>query len=420
MSDITFDKYEYQALKYFAEIVSFDTTADPAGIPPQTLKRFKPCAQKLATLLREIGLEDVKISKEAYVYATLPANLETAKAYTIVLMSHYDTATDHSSEGAQLAVHKHYSGGNIVLDHNGAIVSADELKGYSGQDIVTGLGNAQIGADDKVGIAEILDAMNFLVKNPQIKRPTIKIVFNHNEEVGRGIEFLNFQSLAADYAYCVDGGEVGNLFQENFNAEEVNIKITGITVHPGWAKDKMINAISVARELENELAKDFAAPENSEKREPYLAVREHHGTWAETTVKVMLRAFDREQIDKMKTGIDTICTKLMQKYTGITIDQQWEKHHRYQNSGEILTQHPLVNQVAAQAYTAVGVKPIPDYVRGGFDGVNMSFAGLPTTNVFNCARNMHALTEWVSVQEMELSVRMLVHLVNAWSNYTKN
>lgn len=419
MSDIIFDNYKHQALKYFAELVRLDTTADAAGIPPKTLTRFKACAKRLAELLKSIGLKDVKVSKEAYVYATLPSNMASSNTYTIVLMSHYDTATDHSSENAELAIYENYSGGDLQLKFNDVTVDAAELKDYMGQDIVTGLGNAQIGADDKVGIAEILDAMNFLVQNPEIPHPTIKIVFNHNEEVGRGIEFLDFDLLAADFAYCVDAGEVGNLFQENFNAEEVNIKITGVTVHPGWAKGKMVNAITVARELSNDLAKRFAAPEQSEKREAYLAVREQHGTWAESTLKVMLRAFDREQMDKMKTSIDAKCIELLQQYEGIKIKQEWDQHHRYENAGEILAKYPLVNKVAEQAYAAVGVKTIPDLVRGGFDGVKMSFAGLPTTNVFNGAKNMHALNEWVSVQEMELSVRMLVHLVNAWSNYTK-
>ena len=409
---IDFSHYSYQAVDYLEKLVEFGTPADPKGLTPAAKKRFQPCAEYLTAELEKLDVP-VKLSPELYVYAHLPATVKDAP--TIVLMAHYDTALDYPSAGTKLLKHKNYQSGDLILPHNQVTIAAQDLADKQGQTILTGSGDHQPGMDDKCGVAAILDTFCFFAKQPDLARPEIKLVFNHNEEVGRGIEYLDYDYLSADYGYCVDAGEVGKLFVQNFNAKQAEIEITGVVEHPGYAYGKMINALTLARLLAQQLADKFLPPEKSRELQPYLALRQLSGTWTQAKLSFVLRAFEMEQIDQMEQAIKLSLEYLQQLYPGSGWQLDWQKHHQYRNAKQILEQYPELNQKAEQAYQAVGVEVIPDAVRGGFDGINMSFAGLPTSNLFSAAYNMHGLNEFSTVEELQLTVRMLAHLVHLWS-----
>ena len=417
------NSYDYKAKDYFLKVVSFPTQADVEE-KPQSLAKFFKCANWIAEELKSAGVKKVEITKQGYVYGTIPSNIKEnatlpsshsfgRKTHTIALMAHYDTALENP-DSPVIAMHHKYTSGNIKLPHNNVMIKSTELKGKKGQTVITSDGQAQLGGDDKAGVATVMDVARFLVKNPQIKHGDIKLVFNNNEEVGSGIKYLDFKKLGADYAYCLDNGEVGRLFVENFNAEACDIEITGVTVHPGYAKKQMINALFLVNELVTTLRKQFKAPEDSENRQPYLGLSGIEGNWTKVKAHYILRGFDKKEVVKMQKAIQTEIKKLKKKYPKAKFEVNWDKTHRYQNAGEILKKNPLITEMAKKAYRAVGVKVIPDLTRGGFDGVNMSFKGLPTTNLFNGGMNFHGLNEWVTVEELELTVRMLAHLVELW------
>ncbi|QQS38486.1 tripeptide aminopeptidase PepT [Candidatus Woesebacteria bacterium] len=413
-----FKDYKYNVLSYFEKLASFPTQADPNGLTKLAQKRFAKCATYIATSLKEIGLRDVVLTKEGYVYATIPSNVKNTSP-VVALMAHYDTALENPGNGTKILIHKNYQGGDIKLPKGNIVIAEKDLKGKIGHDIVTGLGDNQLGADDKTGVAAILDLARFLIQQPTIKHGTVRLIFNNNEEVGRGTEYLDYKKLGADFAYCVDAGEVGLLFEENFNAEAVTISLTGETVHPGFAKGKMTNALLVAQEFINILNNNFLSPERSNKREPYLGLNNISGTWTKVDIHYLLRAFDSQDIDKMKTGISEAKQKILKKYKKVQIEEKWDEVHVYKNAGEVMRKFPLVNNMAVKAYKSVGVKPKKDLVRGGFDGVRMSFDGLPTSNVFSAAINMHGLNEWTTRQDLELTVQMLIKLCTLWSKVKK-
>ena len=407
-----FDSYKFNNLVYLERLAALPTQADPKGVPPETLNRFMDCANYIADMLKEFGLVDVEVTDKAYVYATIPATKDNVPV--IALMAHFDTALENTGEGTSMIIHNNYKGGDITLPHGDVVIPAGELSEKIGHDIVTGSGDNQLGADDKTGVVAIMDAARYLVTHPEIPHGTIKLIFNHNEEVGRGIEFLDYDKLGADYGYCVDAGVVGKLFQENFNAEAVTLTVTGVTEHPGYAKGKMVNALFVADEIISELRNSFKSPEDSEGREPYLGLNSVEGTWTKASLHYILRGFEKSDVKEMKDGIEATVVKTFAKYPKISIESVWDSDHRYENSSEVLAQSPLVNEMAEKAYAVVGVEVVKDLTRGGFDGVKMSFDGLPTTNIFNAAMNMHGLNEWTTRQDMELVVKMIVNLCHLW------
>jgi tripeptide aminopeptidase len=413
-----FASFKPNVAEYFVALAKFPTQACPEGLPVEVKERFLACAEYIARNLREIGITEVEVTPQGYVYATIPAN-GAADSPVIAFMAHYDTALENPSEGVEPQIVHNYRTGDIELPHNSLKIPADELREKIGHDIITGDGINQLGADDKAGVAAIMDMARFLTTHPDFPHGSIKLIFNNNEEVGRGTEYLDYDKLGADYAYCVDDGEISNLFEENFNAEAVEIHIAGITEHPGYAKGKMVNALTIAQEIITALRNQFRAPEESEQREPYLGLNAINGTWTHATVKYILRGFDKSDIQAMQSGIDQAITTVSQKYPRATINVRWDQIHRYENAAEILKQHPQVNELAMRAYRAAGVEPHLKLVRGGFDGVRMSFDGLPTTDVFNGAMNMHGLNEWVTKQDLELTVRMLVYLCYLWGQERK-
>ena len=409
-----FESYEFQSVSYLSQLSQFGTPADLNGLTDEAKKRFMPCAEYVAQELKKIGLEDVVLTEEGYIYATIPATTDE-DVPVIALMAHYDTALENPGEGTEAILHENYQGGDLSLPNNAVVIPEAELVEKIGHDIITGDGKNQLGADDKAGVATIIDVARFLTEHSDIPHGKVRIIINNNEEVGRGIEFLNYDTLGADFAYCVDDGEVGNLFEENFNAESVTVSIEGVTEHPGYAKGKMVNALNIANELVNILDSQFKGPEQTELREPYLGLNAITGTWTKADVKYVLRGFDTADIDLMQASIEAAINHLSQKYPKANLTQTWDQIYRYENSGEILKKHPKVNELAQKAYRAVGLEPHMKKVRGGFDGVKMSFDGLPTSDVFSAAYNMHGLNEWSTRQDLELTVKMLVNLLYLWS-----
>lgn len=414
-----FDSYTYKVVDYLGDLASYGTQADLRGLPKNTLERFMKCANYIAETLKETGVQNVEVTDKGYVYATIPPSGTNKKTPVIALAVHYDTALENPGNGTKILTHMNYQGGDIRLPKGNITIPASELKDKKGHDIITGRGDNQMGADDKAGAAAAMDLARFLISNSGVEHGEIKLLFTNNEEVGRGVEHLDYRKLGADYAYCVDEGEVGNIFEENFNAEAVSLAIEGLTVHPGYAKDKMVNALLVANELINTLSDKFKSPEESQKREPYLGLNNIEGNWTKVNVHYLLRGFDEKDISKMKKGISDSKKKVLNKYAKATIIEKWDTVHTYKNAGKILKKYPKVNALAYKAYKSVGVRPIKSLVRGGFDGVRMSYQGLPTTNVFSGAMNMHGLNEWTTRQDLELTVRMLANLCHLWGREKK-
>ncbi|MDH7605256.1 MAG: peptidase T, partial [Melioribacter sp.] len=286
------------------------------------------------------------------------------------------------------------------------------LKDMIGYDIVTSDGTTLLGADDKAGIAEIVDAMNYLITHPEIKHGTIRVCFTPDEEVGRGTEKFDVKKFGAKYAYTIDGGTRGEVETETFSADAVVIKFNGKNVHPGYAKGKMINSIKIAAKFLELLPKDSLSPETTEKREGYVHPTSINGNETQTTIKFIIRDFDAEKLKEYESLLKDLCNKAIGYFPGSTFD--FEVIEQYRNMKYVLDQHPQVEAYAIEALERLGIKPIKSSIRGGTDGSRLCYMGLPTPNLFAGGHNFHAYTEFVAVQDMEAAVKMIVTLAQVW------
>ena len=412
------DNYKFTFLERFLRYVRYDTQSkeDSKTFPsdPKQLELSKILVREL----KDIGLDDAHMDENGYVIATLPSNSEK-NVPVIGLISHVDTSPAVSGKNVKPRIHKNYQGGDIVLD-NGVVIKASdnpELKDMIGFDIITTDGTTLLGADDKAGIAEIMDAINYLVKHPEIKHGTIKICFTPDEEVGRGTEKFNVKKFGADFAYTIDGCTRGEIETGTFSADAVDIEFVGKNVHPGYAKGKMINSIKMASFFMNLLPKDKLSPETTEGREGYVHCTTINGNEEKTVLKFIIRDFIDKNLKKFEDLLKNLAGRTVKEFPGSSM--KFKVKEQYRNMKVILEKYPEVEENAIEAIKRVGIKPIKTAIRGGTDGARLSFMGIPTPNLFAGGHNFHAVTEYVAVQDMEMATRTIIELCKIWEEKAK-
>ena len=360
--------------------------------------------------LEDIGLENVFINKACFVNATLPSNIDK-KVPTIGFIAHMDTA-DFNAVGVNPQVIENYNGNDIVLNkEKNIIMKVDEfpnLKNYTSKTLVTTDGTTLLGADDKAGITEIVEAMKYLIEHPEIKHGTVKIAFGPDEEIGRGADYFNVNEFGADFAYTMDGGPLGELEYESFNAAQASFKIKGVSVHPGTAKGKMINASLVINEIINMFPKD-EVPEKTEGYEGFFYLVEVKSTCEDGELIYIIRDHSKEKFENKKEFIRNIVKNINDKYGKEIVTV--ELKDQYYNMGEIIKDHMYVVDIAKDAMENLGIKPIIQPIRGGTDGSKISFMGLPTPNIFAGGENFHGKYEFVSWESMKSATDVIIEII---------
>ena len=393
----------------FLKYVKFDTESrTETGTTPSTPGQMVQ-ARELEKELHEMGLEDISLDEKGYIMATLPANTDK-EVPTIGFVAHMDTSPDLTGKDVNPHIVKNYDGKDIILNKDLNIVLSPndfpEMQDYVGQDLIVTDGKTLLGADDKAGIAEILTAIKYLKDHPEIKHGKIRIGFTPDEEIGAGADYFDVEKFGCEWAYTMDGGPIGELEYENFNAAGVKINIQGRSVHPGYAKDKMVNALVVANKLVSLLPSN-ERPEHTTGYEGFYHLTNISGTVDAATVGYIIRDHDRELFEKRKqVMLDTIAfiNKLYPDSTTVEIKDQ------YYNMREKVEPVKHVVDLAFEAMTAVGVTPIVKPIRGGTDGARLSFMGLPCPNIFAGGHNFHGRYEFVPIQSMEKAVQVIVKI----------
>ncbi|MGL3605287.1 peptidase T [Rhizobium sp. G187] len=394
--------------------VVIDTQSDPTSDSQPSTEKQKDLARVLVEELLGLGLTDAHMDEHGNVYATIPSNSDKDVA-VICFCSHMDTAPDFTGTGVKPQLVRNYQGGDIRLIGDTSqvirVASHPELLNQIGNDIVTTDGTTLLGADDKAGIAEIMTAAAILIANPDIRHGTIKILFTTDEEIGRGADKVNLEKLGARFAYTMDGSTVGEIENETFSADGVTIDITGLAMHPGYAKDKMENAIKIASDIVARLPRDMA-PETTDGRIGFIHPVGISGSMESACIQLILRDFTEEGLREKQALLRAITTDVLATYPGST--HTFQVKHQYRNMKQVLDQHPEIMDNLAEAVRRVGLEPVQHSIRGGTDGSRLSFMGLPCPNIYTGGHAYHSPLEWVSVQDMEKSVETIVELVRVW------
>ena len=399
----------------FMRYVQMDTQSDPDSTSfPSTDKQLN-LAKLLVEELKDMGILEVSLDAHGYVMATIPSNTAAQKP-VLCFCAHMDTAPDCSGTDVKPILHKNYNGKPLVLpDDHSQIISTDAypyLKNFIGKDIITASGNTLLGADDKAGVAIIMSFAQYLMQHPEILHGTIKLLFTPDEEVGRGTDFLDLKKLGADYAYTLDGGELGCFEMETFSADYLTMDIHGVIAHPGAAKGVMQNAIKIAGEIIAALPKHALSPEHTEQREGFVHPNHISGGAEKARLEFLIRDHDthqlKEHVNKLKSIADQVLLQnpdFSKAHITYTIKEQ------YRNMREVIDLHPILVENALAAYKKAGILPIVEPIRGGTDGSRLSFLGLPAPNIFTGMQAIHSKHEWIGVSDMQKSVEVLVNLV---------
>ncbi|PWE54063.1 peptidase T [Metarhizobium album] len=401
-------------LDRFLRYVVVDTQSDPDSPAQPSTEKQKDLARILVAELQAIGLTDAHLDEHGYVYATLSSNSDKTVP-VICFCSHMDTAPDFTGTGVKPQVVRNYAGGDIRLpaDPQQVIRVAENpaLRDQIGNDIVTSDGTTLLGADDKAGIAEIMTAMQVLIGNPDIRHGTIKVLFTPDEEIGRGVDKVDIEKLGARFAYTMDGETAGHVEDESFSADGVEIAIQGVAIHPGFAKDKMENAIKIAGEIVAALPKNLS-PEATEGREGFIHPTDIKGSMKKAQISLIVRDFVEEGLADKEALLEDIVKGVMQAYPGSSYS--FAVRQQYRNMKAILDRHPEISDNAVEAIRRAGMTPVRGSIRGGTDGSRLSFMGLPCANIFAGGHAFHSPLEWVSRQDMEKAVATIVELARIW------
>ena len=394
----------------FTGYVTIDTQSDPdSNETPSTNKQWD-LANKLAEELKEIGLQNVEIDENAYIMATLPANV-AHDVPVIGFISHFDTSPDFTGTNVKPQIIEAYDGKDIVLNAGQDIIlSPDyfgELSQYKGQTIITTDGTTLLGADDKAGITEIVSAMEYLINNPHIPHGKIRLGFTPDEEIGRGAHKFDVEKFGANWAYTMDGSQVGELEYENFNAAGATVTVKGKIVHPGYAKDKMVNSIYIAQDFINSLPR-LETPEHTEDRQGFFHLTDIKGDVEETTLKYIIRDHDKDHFEARKEVMKKMVLDLNTQYGREVI--KIEIKDQYFNMAEKIAPVMHIIDIAEEAMKAVNVEPIIKPIRGGTDGAQLSYKGLPCPNIFAGGHNFHGRYEYIPVESMQKAVAVIVKI----------
>ncbi|WP_024515401.1 peptidase T [Bradyrhizobium sp. Tv2a-2] len=407
--------FQHSVTERFLRYVTIDTQSDPESPTCPSTGKQKDLGRLLAAELKDIGLADAHLDEHGYVYATIPATT-TKKVPVICFCSHMDTSPDCTGKNVKPQIVRNYQGGDITLSADPSqIIRAAEhpaLQQQIGHDIITTDGTTLLGADNKAGVAEIMDAAQFLVQNPQIKHGTIKILFTPDEEIGRGVDKVDLKKLAADFAYTMDGETAGQIEDETFSADAATIIIQGVSTHPGFAKGKMEHAIKIAAAIIEQLPKDTCSPETTEGKEGFLHPIGISGALEQTTIGFIVRDFTVAGLKQKEALLERIVKDVMKDYPRSTY--RMEIKEQYRNMKEIIDRHPETVDYAIEAIRRAGLTPERSSIRGGTDGSRLSFMGLPCPNIFAGEHAFHSRLEWVSRQDMEKAAETIVHLAMIW------
>jgi len=401
-------------LDRFVRYVRIDTQADPSSETYPSTSNQLELSRLLVEELQALGLEDARLTEHGYVFATLPGNA----AETVVgLLAHVDTASDTPGSGVNPIVHHDYEGGPIVLPGDSSRVldpaETPELAVRLGHDIVTSDGTTLLGADDKAGVAEIMAAVAWLARHPDVPHATVRVGFTVDEEISRGTDHFDLDEFGAAVAYTLDGSGLGSLESESFAAKEIVITIRGRGTHPGSAKGKLVNSLKLAARLIDSLPADTLSPETTEGREGFVHPSRVRGTPEETTITFIARDHDDAKLEEHVQLLRDLADDVVRQEprARVTVDVEFQ----YGNMGRAIDAHPRVVQAAVEAYRRVGVEPVFEPIRGGTDGSRLSAEGLPTPNLFTGGQDYHSYTEWASVQDMAAAAAMVVELVKIWA-----
>ncbi|HLP73114.1 MAG TPA: peptidase T [Bacteroidales bacterium] len=376
-------------------------------------------AKKLTGELKDTGLSDISMDENGYVMASLPSNVDHAVP-VIGFLAHMDTSPDMSGTNVNPQVVNNYDGGDILLNRDSGLTmkTSDfpEIKQYKGQTIITTDGTTLLGADDKAGIAEIITAMEYLISHPEIKHGTVKVGFTPDEEVGRGVDFFDVKKFGADYAYTMDGGEIGELEYENFNAAKAKVVIQGRNVHPGTAKNKMINSLLIAGEFNNMLPSG-ERPEFTTDYEGFFHLTRIEGNVENSVIEYIIRDHDSAKIEQKKELMHDIARLLNRKYPDGTV--RLEMQDQYFNMREKIEPVFHILEIARRAMENLGIQPKIVPVRGGTDGSRLSFMGLPCPNIFAGGHNFHGKFEYIPLESMEAATRVIIRIAAMYAGLPK-
>lgn len=394
-----------------------DTQSDPESSSTPSTKKQWDLLNILKDELAEIGLTEISLDENGYLFATLPSNTDK-EVPTIGFLAHVDTSPDFSGANVQPKRIDNYDGGDIQLN-DGIVLSPNQfpnLKNYVGQTLITTDGTTLLGADDKAGIAEIMTAMEYLVEHPEIKHGKIRVAFTPDEEIGRGPHKFDVKAFGADFAYTMDGGPLGELQYESFNAALAKVKTRGVSVHPGSAKGKMVNAITMAIKFHNYMPQD-AVPEKTEGYEGFIHLMNFNGTVEEATLSYIIRDHDRNKFEAKKEYFRMVEQRIKEEYGENAIVVELED--QYYNMREKIEPVKEIVEIAKRAMENLNIQPVIEPIRGGTDGSQLSYMGLPTPNIFAGGENMHGKFEFVSAETMELAAKVIIEIVRLFEEEAK-
>jgi len=411
---INFEKYNYTVTDRFIRYAKIDTQSDPNSPTCPSTEKQKNLGKVLVEELLAMGIKDAHLDEHGYVYATLLSN--TAKKVPVICFcSHMDTSPDCSGENVNPTLHKNYDGKKIVLpkDHSQVLDPTEHpsLLKQIGNTIITTDGTTLLGADNKAGLAEIMDAVYYLIQHPEIKHGDIRILFTPDEEIGRGVNKVDMKKLAADFGYTMDGEELGHIENETFSADGVTINIQGYPTHPGFAKNKLQHAIKIAAKI-IDLLPSNKTPETTEKKEPFIHPVAIKGGLDTAEINFIIRAFDTPTLHALEKELEDITKNVIKNFDKCSYT--FKVTEQYRNFKEVLDDNPQVIEFAVEAVKRTGVTPVLSSIRGGTDGSRLSFMGLPCPNIFAGEHAFHSKLEWVSIEDMQKAVQTIVHLCNIW------
>jgi tripeptide aminopeptidase len=402
-------------LDRFLRYVQYDTQSDEQSTTYPSTEKQLVLLRDLAAELRALGVADAAVDEHGYVMATIPATDAKPDVPTIGFIAHVDTSPEMSGAGVKPIVHKAYDGRDLVLpDDPDAVLrlrDIPELGDQIGHDIVTASGATLLGADDKAGVAEIMTAAAWLVAHPEIPHGPVRIAFTPDEEIGRGTKHFDVARFGAAFAYTLDGGPRGEIESESFSADAMTITFHGFNTHPGYARGRMVNAIKIAAAFIDALPKDALSPETTDGYEGFVHPYVVQAGVDRTSVKLIVRDFVTAALKEKEALLSTLAERVTARFAGARVELAIEE--QYRNMREILDRHPDIVERARDAIRRAGLEPRSKPIRGGTDGSRLSFMGLPTPNLFAGEHNFHSRLEWVSVQDMEKAVEVMINIVNS-------
>ncbi len=413
-----YSTYKFTCKERFLKYVKYDTQSDDSSTSIPSTEKQKTLLKELLLELKKLGVQS-EMDIKGFVYAQIKSNTKK-KVPKIGFLSHVDTSPEVSGANVKPTIHKNYSGGNIKLPKDNQTISPKQnhvLKDMIGHDIITSDGSTLLGADDKAGVAVMMDAAEYMMKHPDFKHGDVMLGFTIDEEVGTGIDSFDVKKFGAEFAYTVDGETPGEIEAENFNADKVEITINGNSTHTGYAKNKLINSARIASEFIEKFPKDKWSPETTEEKEGFVHIMSVNGGTEKKEIKILIRDFEEKKLTEYENRIKKMLETIIKNYPGAS--HEFKVITQYRNMKDIIDKSPQVLKYAIEAVKRLGIKPIMKIIRGGTDGSKISFMGVPTPNISCGEHNFHSRAEFVSVQDMESSVKTILEICSVWEEKSK-